>query len=335
MIIIDMFCKREFLDDSSSSEDISTTQSNPTNRSSDVHETIPVNVIPKPPSTRPISANARIISIQRAKLLNRGKDSVRVETSPFFRSSPSNFPPINDPQIIRAESIFEGSKTEAKSNLLKNEDLKVDEIEEIKINDFVQVKEKTPVKSFLRPESPERIDPSIRKTESRNSEITPEPRYQRMTVQPNRGLRERPTSHQSQRRQSEFKTVTTVSIKKLSNSSLSISPDFKTSAFLPVPQGSSLQIVINKVKDEVSKKSSEFTVKLMSTGLLMFSGKRRKSGNFLFSLKENEFSKKSENFLGRISKNDRVFRFFDFGTKVKSGENGRKQYGTCVYVRNI
>ena len=86
-----MFGKREFLESSSSSEDITLSQSNPANPSTEVPVQAAVRFIPKPPATRPISANARILSIQRAKLLNRGIEAIRVETSPFYRSPITNY----------------------------------------------------------------------------------------------------------------------------------------------------------------------------------------------------------------------------------------------------
>lgn len=317
-----MWGKREFIDSSSSSESISTRPSVPSVMPDYLNTSKEPKHIPKPPSIRPISANSRILSIQRAKLLKRGNESIRVETSPFFKNNINTMPlpPEHKPENI----IQKHNESQMTTKIVE-----FNEIEEIKIDERMTVKEKTLVKKFLRPDSPERIDPSIVKHNRNEDEITPEPKYQRVMMQNNR-VRERPASHSVQRRSTrDFKAVTTVSIKKGASTILTMNPDFKTSVFNPVPLGSSLLLSLSKQKDDLNQSSNQFSIKIVSTGLLLFSCKRRKSGNIIFSLSEKDFSRHSDSFIGKLAvkKGKNVFKFYDNGKKIAALSEVRKQYG--------
>lgn len=317
-----MWGKREFIESSSSSESLSTRPSVPNNRTDSLNAQDHVKHIPKPPPTRPISANYRIMSLQRAKLLNRGNDNIRVETSPFFRSNISTLPLPPDRKI--ENRLSKNDENKAKTKIIE-----IEQIEEIKVDDSLVVKEKTAARKFLKPDSPERIDPSIIKADRKEEEITPEPRYQRVMMQSNK-IRERPASQATQRRSSkDFKAVTTVSIKKGSTNLLTINPDFKTSVFNPVPQGSSLLLSISKQKDDENLTANQYNIKIISTGLLLFSCKRRKSGNFIFSLSDKDFSKRGDMFIGRlvVKSGKNTFKFYDNGKKISTSNEVRKQYG--------
>ena len=317
-----MWGKREFIESSSSSESLSTRPSVPNTIIESLNNQVPVKYIPKPPPTRPISANYRIMSLQREKILNRGFDNIRVETSPFFRSNANTLPLHPD-----RKTENNSSKNDEKKAISKI--IETEQIEEIKVDDALVVREKTPVRKFLKPDSPERIDPSILKAERKEEEITPEPRYQRVMMQSNK-IRERPASQTTQRRSSkDFKAVTTVSIKKGSNTLMSINPDFKTSVFNPIPLGSSLLLSISKQKDDENLTANQYNIKIISTGLLLFSCKRRKSGNFILSLSDKDFSKHSDSCLGRlvVKKGKNLYKFYDNGKKTSASSQVRKQYG--------
>ena len=81
-----MWGRREFLESSSSEEDISEKNSAHISISTDISTNAIVKSIEKPLPVRLLTAHARIMSIQRAKLLDRGRTSGRVQVSPFFRS---------------------------------------------------------------------------------------------------------------------------------------------------------------------------------------------------------------------------------------------------------
>ena len=197
-----MWGRREFLESSSSEEDISEKNSAHISISTDISTNAIVKSIEKPLPVRLLTANARIMSIQRAKLLDRGRTSGRVQVSPFFRSY----------QIEKEYSLIPTPPKEPKYPKIA----KPEELEEIKLADTQPVKMVTKAKEFLVEENIQGFDQNfIRKSKKEIIEVAPLPTHQRVKIQASDSLRARPRSQLSARRNStEFKTVTTITVQR-------------------------------------------------------------------------------------------------------------------------
>lgn len=179
-----MWGQREFLDSSSSEEEPADKSSCRESCSTDYSHNENIRFIPKPPPSRPITTNPRILSIQRQKLLDRGSSAIRVQTSPFYRTN----------------AIETGASpiAVAKKVIKPFEDL-----EEIKISDTKLIKPHNVVKEFLAVEKVESSSLFLPKPENTRVELVPQPKRQRINIPPNSALRSRPQSQNSGRRSSK------------------------------------------------------------------------------------------------------------------------------------
>lgn len=322
-----MWGRREFLE-SSSSDELSPKPFQ--SISTDVSNNPPVKFIAKPPPTRPITANARIMSIQRAKLLDRGTGSIRVQVSPFYRTS----------SIEITQSPPQISKKPPVPNKKVPEDL-----EEIKVADLKTSPKKNPkdikVKDFLSEEKPENNSKEWLSQTKTFEEIAPQPTYQRVKLQSSTSLRARPQSQITVRSNSkEFKTITTVSVKKpIPPSVKQHSVDQKNNLFAPVPLGSKLFCIIKRNNQEVYQQYPKYSVVLASNGIQVMSASRvrgKYGGNYVVSLSDKDFSKNSLFFLGEVKTEagHRSMSFFRFRPKKSTVKVLKKQDGTVIYVNS-
>ncbi|OMJ95415.1 hypothetical protein SteCoe_1176 [Stentor coeruleus] len=220
-----MWGQREFLNSSSSEEELKS-NSCQQSVSTDISHHEKNTFVPKPPPTRPITANSRIISIQKAKLLKTSKISVRVEISPFFRTHPQNqYPnPPSPPRTTKTQIVKQENKEVSEVKEIKEiKEIKEpkehkehkEDIEEIKVGESRTRRIRVIAKEFLWQDNPDKFDKTIMQVASRKNEITPEPKHQRVTVQNNAPIRARPVSQKSVRSSSkDFKAVTTVIVRK-------------------------------------------------------------------------------------------------------------------------
>ena len=338
-----MWGKREFLESSSSEETINTI-SEQRLFESDFPKVENIKKVSKAPLVRPITANSRIMSIHRGKLLDRGNTSVRVETSPFFRQ---NNQELNDLPLPVNQKIL---------NVY-------DDIEEIKITETKSFKIQNPVKQFLVPENSEKNGKSpekpaenseiTEKIKSRkeifNPEIAPQPRYQRIAIQVNKNIRPRPQSQQCGRSLSkEFKTVTTFALQKPvpppAPPVLKKVSENKSNLFTPVPFGSKLYCLLKRNKEGLNKDFPKYSISQPSNGIQLMAALRhlgKNGGNYIISLTDKNFSKKSSSYLGKVvlDFHHKSMAIFGFGKSPKSlGKDEtkiRKQYGEVLYVKTI
>lgn len=234
-----MWGQREFLQSSSSEEELKS-NSCQQSVSTDISHYEKSTFVPKPPPTRPITANSRIISIQKAKLLKTTKIPVRVEISPFFRTHPQNqYPnPPSPPRTTKPQLGKPESKQVREVKEIKEPKENKEEIEEIKVGESRTRKIRAIAKEFLWQDNPEKFDKTIMQVASRKNEITPEPRHQRVTVQNNAPIRARPVSQRSVRSSSkDFKAVTTVIVRKDIPSGSRGNIGARSTLMSPLPQG--------------------------------------------------------------------------------------------------
>ena len=327
-----MWGRREFLESSSSSEELVTANSlYQESLSTDISKPEQAVFTAKPPPTRPITANSRIMSIQRAKLLDRSRGSVRIQVSPFYRTHTNDINLSPEPGPIK--------KTQ------NPQKVQSEEIEEIKVSETAVIKRENKAKDFLPEEKVHVIikdfHPERRKPKE-TEETAPQPRHQRMKLQSSTSLRARPQSQITVRSNSkEFKTITTVSVKKPVPPPLSKhDPEQKTNLFNPVPMGSKLFCLLKRNNQGFAKEFPSFSLSLSSNGIQLIAACRKRGkygGKYLISCSDKDFSQRSPACLGKIitESSHRGMKFVRYNRE--SSENSQctdlqKECGGIYYV---